>query len=213
MGAPRQEGRVPAQSPPHAEPTHLAGFAAPASSALLPQGLRVFLGSPHLEHHPLSPQGARRRSGNGFWLAPTEEFCFQGAVDGICCLLSPLRAVDSLSIGEGRGSWVGGEGAGLSPGTALPAHSFPQQISLWDTGGKTPQLEQIPSTTSQARLGGTTPGASVSLDEVQPGCTMGETGTGMARSPSQLVGATALLGARPGKIHLAARWIEQLHFR
>lgn len=150
------EGRVPAQPLPVPSPPILLDLLFQPAQLCSLRGLWVLLGSPHPKHHPVSPQGAQRRSGNGFWLAPTEEFCFQGAMDGICCLLSPLRAVDPSTLGEGRGCWVGGEGAGLSPGTPLAAHSFPQQTSLWDTGGKTQQLEQIPSTASQARFGGIT---------------------------------------------------------
>lgn len=203
-----QERTVPAQPPPRAKPTHPVGFAVPASSALLP---RLFLGSPHPEHQPLLPQGAQRRSGNGFWLAPTEEFGFQGAMDGICCLLSPLRAVDSLTIGEGRGCWVGGEGA--EPWHCCPSTFLPTTNTPVGYRGRDPTAGADPQHNLAGKTWGNHAGASASLDEVQPGYTVGETGTGMTQSPSQLVGATTLLGARLGKIHPAAHQIKQLHFR
>lgn len=161
--------------------------------------------------NPCYPQGAQRRSGNGFWLAPTEEFGFQGAMDGICCLLSPLRAVDSLTIGEGRGCWVGGEGT--EPWHCCPSTFLPTTNTPVGYRGRDPTAGADPQHNLAGKTWGNHAGASASLDEVQPGYTVGETGTGMTQSPSQLVGATTLLGARLGKIHPAAHQIKQLHFR
>lgn len=98
LGAPRQEGRVPALPLPIPSPPILLDLLFQPAQLCSPRGPRLFLGSPHPEHRPGSPQGAQKHSGNGFWLAPTEEFCFQGAMDGICCLLSPLGAVGSLPL-------------------------------------------------------------------------------------------------------------------
>lgn len=91
----------------------------------------------------------------------------------------------------------------------IPSHSkHPCGIQ-----GETPDSWSKSPAQPRGQTWGSHSGASVSLDEVQPGYTMGEMGTGMTQIPSQLVHATTSLGASLGKIHLAACWIKQLHFR
>ena len=89
--------RVPAQPPPHAEPTRPTGFASPASSALLPAGAPGGMGGSTGGHrtpsialrYPGESRGARRLSGNGFHLVLAEKLRSIRDVDGICCRLSP----------------------------------------------------------------------------------------------------------------------------
>lgn len=147
MGAPGQEGKGgegPCPAPPHAQPTHPAPFAVPPSSALLPPGSGCSWG------HPIP----------NITLCYPRKWILAGSHRGI--LLPRGPGWDLLSLVTPESCWLikhwrrtrfGLGVKGQLRALALLSQHIP---SLWDPGGKTQQLEQIPSTTPQAGLGGTT---------------------------------------------------------